>query len=800
MKRILVIILGALSVFFLISLSAVFLIVKSRIPDIRGETSVNGLESPVTVLTDKWGIPHIRAENKGDLYFALGYIHARDRLFQMEFLKRIALGRFSEITGDAGLRYDKFVRTLQLKRLAEAVSKEIGPEEKRLGLRYIRGINSYIKGHKSKYPIEFDLMGFEPEEWSEIDLLTYAHLAVWRMSYNYKSEMLYYEIQKKIGHDMALKLLPYRPEGAPSLVRSLDNKASLALQLLERTDYLGIFRPSGGSNNWVLGGKKTKHGKPIFVEDPHDNGPSIPPTFYIAHLVCPGWDIIGMSMPGFPFFQHGYNKYIAYGSTTTGSDAQDLFVEKINPNNPGEYLFKGNWRQIKTYEEAIRVKDKGHPGGYRNETLIVRCTHHGPLLTDNAAEEGEALSIKWFAFDPRVIMSMKKMSESRSCKEFFNVGKDYLSGSAQNFLCADINGHIGYACLGWIPVRRQGTVTWFPKPGWNGDNEWRGGLSGTALPSLFDPAKGYLASANNQVVKKDSPLNLDGKFSPHYRYSRIIELLETQERYSLEDAKTMLADKKSLLAQEIVPMLIDVLKNSAQPRAQEAISYLQDWDCQMTPDSIAATLYHQIIVEFLMLTLSDQLGNGLTRKYLSQWNLSLDRWVFFLEKDMKEWFDDISTREKESKEDMINKGFELAILKLNKVLGKNMNNWQWGKVHKIEFQHRPMDRAGWLMKKIFSLPQYEYGGDMETVCRGSYSIDRPFEVNTASSFRFVIDFSQPEKAFIVQSTGQDEHLLSPYRSNHVEKFLNGELIAIELDLEKVKREADGEFVLKPIGS
>jgi penicillin amidase len=782
----------------IVSFGIILLILKSKLPDIDGEIYINGLKAPITILTDKWGIPHIRAEQKEDLYFGLGYVHARDRLFQMEFLKRIALGRLSEITGESGLRYDRFFRTLQLKRLAEDIRNGLGPEERRLGRRYLDGINSYMIKYKNKYPIEFVLMGFEPEEWSEIDLLTYAHLLMWRMSYNYKSEMLYYKIQKKIGHDMTIELLPYRPAGVPSLASTISDKAVRDSRHIEFMDILGILGPSAGSNNWALSGEKTKSGKPIFVEDPHDHGTPIPSSFYIAHLVCPGWDIIGMSSPGLPFFQHAYNKYIAYGSTTMGSDSQDLFVERINPENPMEYLFRGNWLEMNIHTETIRVKDKNHPGGYRNEVLTIRSTHHGPILTDFLAKGDETLSLKWFAFDPQVIESMKRMGEAKNCREFLDAGKDYVSGSAQNFLCADMNGNIAYSCLGWIPVRGHGMVSWFPKPGWTGEYEWQGGISGTALPRLFNPAKGYLATANNQVVGKGSHLKLDGNYASHHRYSRIVELLESQDKFSLEDARKILVDKKSLLAQRLGPRLKDVLEKSDHPKASEALSYLEAWDYQMTPDSIAATLYHQTILEFLILNLSDQLGEKLAHKYLRQWYLALDRWVSFLEKDEGKWFDNIATPERESKEDMLNIGFQQAIRKLERLLGEKMSKWQWGKIHQLEFHHRPMDREGWLMKKIFNRGQYAYGGDMETINRGSYSIKRPFEVNTASSFRFVIDFSQPEKAFLVQSTGQAEHLLSPYRDNHVKTFLNGELIAVDLDLEKVEKEADGKFVLKPM--
>jgi len=780
-----------------IAMIFILLFLKSRLPIIDGTVEVAGPSRPVTILTDQSGIPHIKASDMKDLYFGLGYVHARDRLFQMAFFRRIALGRLAEIIGEKGLRYDKLMRTLDFVEMGEAVLKNIDAEGKKLGKNYLKGINTYIQENKGRFPVEFMLLGFEPEEWSETDLLAYTHLLLWRMSYNYKSEMLFARIQKKVGRRMTTELLPFYPNGSPTLTSGNHEESIAFPKLYSFIDSLDLLGPPGGSNNWVINGSRTESGEPIFVEDPHDHGSPVPSTFHFVHLIAPDLNIIGACAPGLPFFQHAYNQHIAYGSTTTGSDSQDLFIEKINPDNPNEYLFQGNWRSMKIASETICVKDKTFPTGFRDEILTVRQTHHGPVLKDTGKDT--ALAIKWFAFDHRTISGMLNMSLARNCEDFISAGKEYVSGSTQNFLCADRSGNIVYTCLGWLPDRKQKkSTTWFPVPGWNGENEWMEGISGASLPTKRNPNDGFIATANNRVASESAPYLAAGKFAPHYRYSRIVKLLESNTKVSIKDVEKMLGDTKSLLAEKLIPILTDALADSKHPRAKEAHGYLSCWNYQMTPESVAATLYHQIFLETMVLTFVDQLGKKLTYQYLQQGYLALDRWVFFFEKEGgRRWFDDITTPEKETRLEILYRGFEQAISKLEKRLGNKMSNWRWNKVHSIEFNHRPMAKGGWLMINLFNLGPFPFLGDAETINRGSYDIKKPFTVKTASSFRFAIDFSQPETAFLVQSTGQAEQLFSPFRSNHVKPFLEGRLLPIELDLEKIKNDAAGILLLEP---
>ena len=778
------IIFSVVSVVVLLLLFGGYLFLKMRLPRLSGDISLHGLRGEVSIITDSHGIPHIEAGCRQDLYFAMGYVHARDRLFQMEFLKMIALGRLSEITGESGLGYDRFIRTLGLVRRAEAVKRDLDTEVRSLGESYVRGINAYISENPSRIPVEFLLMKFRPAPWTTTDLLTYAHLLLWGMHYNFNSELLYYALEKKIGA-RAMDLLPFRPSDAPVLSGG-SGQAELICSIPE-------VGPSGGSNNWVLSGKKTVSGKPILVEDPHGHNPSVPAVFYMVHLKCPGWDVTGLSTPGLPFFQHAYNRHIAYGSTTTGSDMQDLFIEKIHPRDPDRYLFRGKWLGMDIHRETIRIR-QGR--GFREEEIRIRGTVHGPVISDVMEGVKDTLALKWMACDARIIRAMKMMSEATDCREFIKAGGDYHS-ACENFLCADTKGTIAYATLGYLPLRGKKTARWFPVPGWNGKYEWTGHAAGSSLPRKINPRSGYLATANNRIRKKGTGLDIDGKFASHYRYARIVELIEEGGRFTAGDAAAMLNDTRSLLAARIVPLYAEMLEKTGHARAGEAAELFAEWDYAMDTDSAAATLYHQVTLEFMTMTLGQRLGKKLTEKYLRQWYCALDRWVLFVEQSNGYWFDDPATPEIEDRQDAFIKAFASAVSRLEDRLGRDMADWKWGRVHQLSFQHQPMTKAGWPLDRIFGMGPWPFGGDMETIHRGSYSTVKPFSVNNASSFRLVVDFSCPDRVLFVQANGQSGSLLSPYRGNFVPYMRSGGLVSIELDMKKVRRKADGILRLRP---
>ncbi|HDP79373.1 MAG TPA: penicillin acylase family protein, partial [Spirochaetes bacterium] len=707
---------------------------------------------------------------------------------------RIAQGRLSELTGEKGLAIDRFVRTLELRRRAAGLEPKLEGEIQRFGQRYLDGVNFNIKTRKN-LPLEFALMGFSPEEWNTRDLLTLVHLMVWDMHYNFKSELIYHEIRAKLGEALTRELLPFMPVDEPSITGLARGGAlpGAFKHVMAVPDSLG-FRSA--SNNWAVSGSLTKSGKPMLVEDPHGHNPPVPSIFYAVHLKCPGWDIFGLSAPGLPFFQHGYNRHVAYGSTTAGTDIQDLYIEKLDPDNPDYYLHQGRRLKLEITREKIKVKDKKAPAGFREEELTIRRTLHGPLISDAMKGMNDALALRWFAIDERIIKSMKLMAESRSCRDFARAAELYVS-AGENFLCADANGDIAYVATGYYPTRKEGPVRWLPAPGWTGENEWRGGLYGAALPRVYNPARGFLASANNRITGPDSPVNLDGKIASRYRFARIVQLLEGRKNLTAADMKAMMGDATSLLAKKLTPLYLQALEKSRHPRAREALALLKNWDGAMDRSLAAPTIFHRITMDFMKHTLAPRLGEELAEKYLAQWYLAQNRWLHLLERGAAEWFDDPATPRRETKEDVLEKAVAASLDWCAKRYGHDMKKWDWGRVHHISYSHTPMGKAGPVLAWIFNLGPFPFAGDMETVHRGSYGINKPFDVNNASSFRLLVDFSRPDMVSFTQSNGQVEHLWSPYRTVDLKTMLAGELNEVSLEMERVRREADGVTVLRP---
>jgi penicillin amidase len=540
------------------------------------------------------------------------------------------------------------------------------------------------------------------------------------------------------------------------------------------------------------------------VEDPHGHNPPVPSPFYAVHLVSPDWEVFGLSAPGMPFFQHAYNRHVAYGSTTAGSDIQDLYIEKVNPDNPDEYLYRGRWKKFNRRYETIRVKDVSGAGGFREEKIHILSTLHGPVIHDKREDrERKVLSLKWFAFDERIIRSMREMSEARTVEEFFRAAEGYVSG-AENFLVADSSGSIGYICAGYYPLRPSGTVNWFPLPGWTGEHEWQGGITGRDLPRIINPGKGFLASANNRIASKKTEQKLEGMVASHHRFSRIVQLLSKRNKVSCQYSKKMLGDTRSLFAEEMVSLYLRELEGVDTSAVNQIRGYLLDWDFSMSRDSVAATVFHHLTYELMRETFIDELGQNNTQKYLKKWYRALGRWVHIL-KDSEDWIDDTRTPDRETRKDLLLRACDSTIGNLTKDFGENGKHWTWGKVHTLSYRHRPMDEGGWLLRKVFSLGSFSVGGDMDTINRASYSIagqkssDKFLDVNNSSSFRLIVDFARPDEVLFVQSTGQSEHLISPHRSDHLKTMLEGDLFTINLDIGFVKKRTEGVRILMPAG-
>ena len=514
--------LGGLLLVALLAAGGGYLWLRRSLPQTTGELRAPGLAAPVRVVRDRDGVPHITAESEADALFALGFVHAQDRLWQMEFQRRIGQGRLSELFGPATLSTDRFLRTLGVYRAAQSAFEALAPDTRALLEAYAAGVNASIEASAGSLPVEFVILGAEPEPWRPEDSLVWAKMMAWDLGGNWSEELLRASLEAQFGPEAAAELMPpsaaddplilpdgglgaaaaaprdlaaQRDEGAPAAAAPGEARVYAELLAIGRElQALGFGGEHVGSNNWVVAGSRTASGKPLLANDPH-LGARIPSIWYLAHISGGSIDAVGATLPGLPGIVIGHNAHIAWGVTNTNPDVQDLFIERINQRN--EVLYRGQWEPMTIIPERIRVK------GEDDVELFVRVTRHGPLISDLIDGTGQPLAFRWTALDPEdgTLEAFLKVNRARNWDEFTAALRGYQA-PMQNFVYADVEGNIGYYAPGALPVRARGDGT-APVEGWSGDYDWVGYAPFEALPHDYNPERGYIVTANNQVVPED---------------------------------------------------------------------------------------------------------------------------------------------------------------------------------------------------------------------------------------------------------------------------------------------------------
>ncbi len=516
---------------------ALVYLVRHNFPQTSGSISVPGLQAEVRVLRDEWGVPHIYAQNNHDLFFAQGYIHAQDRFWQMEFWRRIGMGRLAEILGESALESDQFLRTVGFARVAEEEVRRMDAETLSILQAYADGVTTYIQQRKGRLGLEFTLLGltgvkFEPEPWTPVHTLTWAKVMAYDLGGNMDSEIIRTELLRKFGEDAVQQLMPAYPYEHPVIVPTgvaWENVDTSLLAVLDEVNQFASRTVVGtGSNNWTISGQKTVTGMPILANDPHLSI-QMPSIWYEIGLHGGDFDVVGASFPSAPGVIIGHNRHIAWGVTNLGPDVQDLFVEKINPNNPNQYEFQGEWRDMQVIEEYIRVAGQAEP-----EKLTVRITHHGPIVNGVMGPLHGTTALQWTALQPNTLFrAVLELDRARNWDEF----RDALSKwdiAAQNFVYADIEGNIGYQSTGKIPIRASGDGL-MPVPGHTGEYDWTGYIPFEDLPYRFNPPEGFIVTANNAVVDEQYPHLIALEWASGFRAARITELIQSKEKLSVAD-------------------------------------------------------------------------------------------------------------------------------------------------------------------------------------------------------------------------------------------------------------------------
>lgn len=767
---------------------------KTRIPSISGTITIKGLASTVTITRDVYGVPHIKASNSGDAYFALGYAQAQDRLFQMDFYRRASRGELAEILGKDLLDADKFLRTLGFLRTAREQYPGLNSEIRAMAESFSRGINYFIE--HGPMPAEFALLGYRPRPWSPEDSIAIANLLAFQLaSWAFTNEINQYLILNKLGPEKAREFLPAYPDDFTPIIahNGSGSPRNERMPVASRKFIDGYVLRTIASNNWVIHGKRTASGKPLLGDDSHEDGPELPTQWHMAQLSGPGIEAAGAMFPGTPLFVWGHNRRIAWGLTNFTLDNQDFYLEKINPANERQVMYRGRWVDLKYVKERIACKgDKG----IEHIEYIVRITPHGPIVNDIEKDLGKApVSVRRVEAEmPSIAEALYRLERAGNWREFKEALSRYCAGP-QHFVYADVDGNIGYIGAGRCPVRR-GSKGVLPSAGWDGANEWAGYHPFEAMPQSYNPAKGFIATANNRPVRGALPIPYSEYWECPYRAERITELIESKKLLSVNDMKAMHLDIVSALARRLVPPFVRELKQVKDPALSPFVKELESWDFRVDDHSAAACIYELMLNRLPHVIFHDELGDDLlTRLVKDKIGVTNTMVDLLTRRTGSVLFDNISTPKRETMRDAVNEALRYAIGFLEKEFGRDMRGWKWSTLHQIEFSH-PFGQEE-ILRPIFNYGPFPFEGDEHTINRAGYANEKPFKVNITASIRYIADLSALHKSLIVLSSGQSSHLLSKHRTDMCDLFMRGEYIPWYVLPERYEANREGTLTMKP---
>ncbi len=770
-------------------------------PRYQGKLHLKGLSNPVEIFRDKWGVPHIYAKSTYDVLFTQGFVHAQERLWQMDFNRRLVAGRLSEILGPVSVPLDRWMRTLTMRRVAESEVELLDDESRSLIEAYAAGVNACI-AHEP-LPLECRLLGYTPEPWVIADSLAWVKMMCWDLCVNWETEILRARLIAKLGPEVTASLEPDVP---PQWVRVIPpgiDYSHISDNVLQRAEQAREFTGPGarqgiGSNNWVLSSSRTSTGMPILANDMH-LGMSAPAIFFENHLSGGDLHVAGVSLLGIPAVIAGHNEHLAWGYTNGFPDVQDLYMEHIRQTSGGniEYEFKGEWLMADVKREEIKVKG--------SEPVIeeVVITRHGPII--NSLIEGEGmetpLALRWTALDKtNSSKAIFAMNRATSCESFHEALRNWLCPT-QNTVYADRQGNIAYTFPGSIPIRAKGDGS-VPVPGWTGEYEWTGYIPYEELPHMYNPKPGYIASANNRVVDDGYLHWVSVDFCTSSRANRIVELIEAQTKLGVDDVKQMHMDQVSVLARETIRLLEGI--ESEDPELAPVFELLHGWDGLLSIDDPCSIIYQVFTQRLITILTEPRLGElairyagkgptpivaegSLFAEHAREWLLTT------LSNPSSSWWD---TGDGNKRVEHISLAMRETIEILKQTCGPNMEDWRWGKVHRLTFGHALGSVK--LLDRIFNRGPYPIGGDGDTIwATGSNRVDLSERDMVGPPARFIADLSDWNNSQGILVPGQSGHPASPHYDDNIEGWFKGEYHPMFFDRDKVIANAANVLALEP---
>jgi len=809
-KRLLIRVFIFIIVLFIVLSLLGFITIRRSFPKVGGSIEIPGLSEEVEIIRDSMGVPHIYASNERDLFLAQGYVHAQDRFFQMDLWRHIGAGRLSEMFGESQVETDIYLRTMGWSRIAQEESQNLDTSARNILQSYTDGVNAYLSEHQgAKLSFEYVLLGilssgYAPEKWDITHTLTWAKVMAFDLSDNSSGwqDLIRAKLYKQLGAERAAELDPLYPTKHPFILPQIpfqatqsevDSPASLPLSLNWINSTTGI-----GSNSWVISGERTTTGAPLLANDPH-LGIQMPAIWYEVGLHCKTineicrFNVTGFSFASAPGVIIGHNDNIAWGFTNVGPDVLDLFIEKVNPNNPNQYEVNGEWQDMTLVDEVIQV------AGGESINITVRQTRHGPIFSDidknfnDLADSTSlevpapyAVSVRWTALEPsfifRAILNMNLASDWASFRDAlreFNV-------PSQNMIFADVKGNIGYQTPGIIPIRAKGDGL-FPVPGWTEEYDWLGYIPFDELPTSYNPPQGFIVTANNAVVDSEYPYLISKTWDLGYRANRITELIQRQDKVSIEDIQAIQGDNYNAMA----PILIPILKTLSldQDTFNQYIADLEGWDHQNEADSRQAAIFNSFWRQLVLKTFSDEIPE----------NIPSGSYAFLLIENLiadpqNLWWDDVGTTAIETRDEIMIRAFSDAITELEQELGNNDEDWFWGDLHTRTFSS---NLGIGPLSLIFNRGPYPTNGGSNMINNTAWNEVDGYDVVMLPSMRMIVDLSNLENSLTVLTTGQSGHAFHPHYIDMADLWGNNLLHPMLWTREQVEATSESILTLTP---
>lgn len=788
------------------------------LPNYSAHLNLPGIQDSVTINWDSYGVPHITASNKHDLYYAVGYVHAQDRLWQMTLIQLAAQGRFAEFFGKKMLPVDKYERTLGFWRMAKKMEQNLTSNERDILQAYADGVNAYVQTHEDDLPIQFSLAGIRPIPWNITYTLAFARMLAWQLNVSWWSKATYGYLEGRMKPAELKQLFPGWPEGAPTSLDSSQTRllGSVLMPMVKRDfEVRSILGDQGthiGSNAWVVDGNHSTTGFPILAGDPH-LGVQMPAKWYEVHLTLNGQNVSGATHPGAPVIILGQNDFLAWSLTNMMADDTDFFLEQTDPKDRERYVADSLadsvvYHRYTLDRQIIKIK------GGNQVVMDVRYTTHGPVVSDifpdTAITGNKVVAMDWTGYDQSdELGTLLKINWAQSFADFKKALPSF-GVPGQNIMYADRAGNIAMFSIGHIPIRAYNPLLF--RKGWDPSYNWKGFIPFNKMPHVINPAKGWIANANNRIVAKNYPYYITDFWEPPSRIEEIDKHLEQPGKFSVQDFEKMQNDTYSPHARQVLSEVMPVLESDAHDSLiAQALTYLRNWDYQYNTSETAATIFDTFYMKLARNTLEDEMGPWAYNNMIHLENLPVRIMDRMIKNDTSSFFNNINTPDTvETRNDMIIKSMREAVTFLRDSLGTEPFKWQWGKVHTVTFEPPLFGKAAQepgagktlkiIVHNILSRGPYPAPGDGLTVNNGQYSWLDPYRMILGPSIRRIVDFSNMNSTLSVLPTGQSGNPLSPHYDDQIQLWLHGKYRVLSQNEDEVRSKPHQTMILAPAKS